>query len=79
MKLYLILYLLLECTSLESPKYCVTCKQFKTHFPSSKDYGKCPLFPKIKVKKVQEIDYKYCFRKCNCELYFRDSLFSLFN
>lgn len=60
---------------LQTPKYCGQCKCFKTHFPSTKDYAKCPLFP-IKQKQKQEIDYHYCFRNCNCELYFRDSLFT---
>ena len=58
---------------LQTPTYCFQCKTFKTHFPSRKDYGSCPLFPKIKKEIV--IDYKYCFRNCNCELYFRDYLF----
>ena len=76
-----ILYLcfLIECASL---KYCETCKYFKSHFPHRTDYGTCPLFPGInqnKNKRVQEIDYKYCFRKCNCELYFKDSLFLMQN
>lgn len=68
MNLYLLYFL-----GLQAPKYCSTCKSFKTHFPSTKDYITCPLFPST-IKK-QEIDYKYCFRNCNCELYFRDSLF----
>ena len=55
---------------LYSPKYCTNCKLFKTHFPYNKDYSTCPLFPKEKKEIV--IDYAYCFRKCNCELYFRD-------
>ncbi len=63
------LYLLL---GLHTPQYCFQCKTFKSHFPYTKEYRKCPLFTKIKK---EEIDYKYCFRKCNCELYFRDSLF----
>lgn len=70
MNLYLILYLL----GLQTPKYCFQCKTFKYHFPSTKEYRKCPLFTKIKKEDI-EIDYKYCFRNCNCELYFRDSLF----
>ena len=80
MNLYL-LYFLLQCSSLQSPKYCVTCKTFKTHFPYRKDYATCPLFPPTMKKQKQEIeiDYKYCFRKSQCELYFRDSLFLIHN
>ena len=74
MNVYLLFYLI-ECTCLHSaPRYCVTCKYFKSHFPYSKDYLSCPMFPKEIVTK--EITYNYCFRKCNCEL-FKDSLFSL--
>ena len=64
MNLYLIYFLYLQST----PKYCVNCKYFKTHFPYNKEYRSC----QKENKKVIVIDYAYCFRKCNCELYFRD-------
>ena len=65
------IYFMSQCTCLKqtSSKLCVNCKFFKSEFFSSKEFGKCKMFPIIKedetflvtgVVKKQIIEYQYC-------------------
>jgi hypothetical protein len=61
-------FFIVKCACLETPKYCVNCKHFKSQFFFPTEFGKCKLFPIIKkdenflvTGKVKEVtDYKYC-------------------
>jgi hypothetical protein len=62
-------FFIVKTACLETPKYCVNCKHFKSQFLFNTEFGKCKLFPIIKkdenflvtgkVKK-EGPDYQYC-------------------